>query len=102
MGLEFGTATYKKTLSELERQIKCWRNGTDFEYGIEPLEVAAVAIKKQIKEKVLKKWDKLVDCTDYYRYHCPNCENQIMNPNANYKYCPYCGQKLDWKGLSEE
>lgn len=47
----------QEALDELKHQVKCWREGTDFEYKIEPLEIAIVALENRLEsplEKVLK------------------------------------------------
>lgn len=38
---------------------------------------------------------------DYLR--CPNC-NEFAEKDGGgvYKYCPYCGQKLDWRDEDEQ
>lgn len=30
-------------------------------------------------------------------YRCPECSKQIGHGFYNEKYCPECGQKIDWK-----
>ena len=47
----------QEALDELKHQVKCWREDTDFEYKIEPLEIAIEALEKQLEStlgKVLK------------------------------------------------
>lgn len=34
---------------------------------------------------------------------CPNCENEFdIECEEEYRYCPYCGQKLDWSVDEDE
>ena len=46
------------------------------------------ALEKQIPKKVIK--------TELSSQACPECR-----ANVNWKYCPNCGQKLDWYKESE-
>lgn len=51
--------------------------------------------KPEIKELIRK--DNYRDGTNIPRYDwwCPNCNLEHMSGN-NLKYCPSCGQALDW------
>ena len=49
-------------------------------------------------------WDRdsdLDDKPEYDTWVCPrcNCHHEIDN---RYAYCPYCGQRIDWKGIKDE
>lgn len=35
-------------------------------------------------------------------YKCPICEELVNDKKYKYKYCPNCGQKLDWSEEAEE
>lgn len=50
------------------------------------------ALEKQIPEKL-----KVAD-VGYKIYGCPNCDytDNLWSLNKKDKYCPNCGQKLDW------
>ena len=52
--------------------------------------------KPEIKELIRK--DNYRDGTNIPRYDwwCPNCNLEHMSGN-NFKYCPSCGQALDWR-----
>lgn len=52
---------------------------------------ALSALEKQAPKKIIEKKN-----GNYTQFHCPNCEQENLNPNAHCKYCPYCGQKWDW------
>lgn len=54
----------------------------------------AEAVQKQIPKKPI------------YNHHCPSCEKALPNKKItdkwceccfNWKYCPDCGQRLDWE-----
>ena len=53
------------------------------------IEVATSAIEKQIPKKVGKDGYGWNECTV-----CHNHGNNLLS--NNFKWCPYCGQKLDW------
>ena len=54
------------------------------------------AISKSIQKKPV-----LIDTFDYL-WKCPtcgrgwDCDTQYGFENDDFKYCPYCGQKIDW------
>ena len=88
--------TYKKALNDLKRQVEHFENGTEFSYSLPPLKVAVKALEKQIPKKVELytndgnfKWQ---------NYPCPCCKEMLgLNINKRYvKFCPNCGQALDW------
>lgn len=54
------------------------------------------ALKKEVAAPVIKAWDKSIGDHSYYRYVCPECEN-VLRPSTRGKYCPYCGQRIDWE-----
>lgn len=60
------------------------------------LAIASEALEKQIAKKVIVR-DIGVDT-----YDCPSCENIYLSCGGVYKYCPNCGQKLDWSGVDVE
>lgn len=35
-------------------------------------------------------------------YKCPICEELVNDKKYKYKYCPNCGQKIDWSEEVEE
>ena len=59
----------------------CTDNQTDF---IEEIEIAIDALQKQIPKKPIINKSKI---------QCVNGHNQ---PTQHYKYCPMCGQLMDW------
>lgn len=54
------------------------------------------ALKKEVAAPVIKAWDKSIGGHNYYRYICSECEN-VLRPSTRGKYCPYCGQRIDWE-----
>ena len=64
----------------------------DFDRAINALEKQ---MPKKPKMRHLKPYD------SYNDGWCPNCEAYV-NEDSEYKYCPNCGQKLDWSDESEQ
>lgn len=62
----------------------------------EPQALALASLQKQVPESPIKAWDSTKGDKTYYRYVCRGCENELKLGDA-YKYCPYCGQALDWE-----
>lgn len=60
----------------------CTDTQSDF---IDEIELAISALEKQIPKKPVKK--------ERGRIQCVNGHNQ---PVQHYKYCPFCGQLIDW------
>lgn len=48
------------------------------------------------------------DCYDdggdliYGTWHCPECDEEYELVGNKYKYCPNCGQAIDWQDSQEE
>lgn len=61
----------QEALNELKRQVKCWQEGKDFQYEIEPLEVAIAAMEQQMSKTPVE------------------CKNEA---NGTYCICPICGK----------
>ena len=55
-------------------------------YYIALQELVDKATPKKIIQKQVKHW---ID------YHCPSCNHKLRR-DTQYKYCPHCGQALDW------
>ena len=60
------------------------------------IQMAIADMEKQIPKKLIKKWDYTRGNHDFHRWTCSKCERDIEDISADYEYCPYCGQKLDW------
>lgn len=67
----------------------------------DPKEILQELVDRATPKLVLKQWDEMRNCTDFYRFDCPNCESNISKVDRNlmYKFCPFCGQVLDWEDL---
>lgn len=55
------------------------------------ISMAIDALEKQIPKKIVKGKDL------FWEYQCPNtnCDTQFTR-HASYKFCPGCGQAIDW------
>lgn len=58
--------------------------------------VAVKAMKKQIPMKPVGT-EMIFPYNIFAAQKCANCGNPIIG-NKIYKYCPECGQKIDWGG----
>lgn len=69
--------------------------GMGGEKAFEDFEMSIEALQKQIPKKVIKAFD---DEVQAHWCSCPNC-TKGLNWERNWrsiKFCPECGQKLDW------
>lgn len=64
--------------------------------GAQICDAVISALKKEVAVPAQKEWDKSIGEEKYYRYVCPECEN-VLRSRSKYKYCPYCGQRIDWE-----
>ena len=68
----------------------------------EPAVMCYEAMKKQMPEAPVNKeeYDGSSNLTfvEKYRGKCPRCDARI---GSNSKYCPDCGQRIDWEGCVE-
>jgi hypothetical protein len=59
-------------------------------------------MKKEVEKQVIKSkcYNCDIDCLDNCQERtdrCPNCKESISNDlDWEFKYCPYCGQKLKY------
>lgn len=59
-------------------------------------------IKEALEKQIPKKPDFIGDGYDdncnliYDTWICPSCETQYEVDYDDYKFCPECGQKIDW------
>lgn len=65
---------------------------------IEAHELAIDALQKQIPQKPNIEGDGYDDKGNliYDTWICPNCEKRYETEYDDYKFCPECGQKIDW------
>lgn len=54
-------------------------------------------VDKETPKKVSAEWRAGYDPQLYYpkSFYCPSCSRRLRG-NQSYKYCPKCGQALDW------
>ena len=78
---------YKEALKEIEKQI------ADAGYVYDDfLDICKEALEKQIPKKI--------NNADGFGGRCPVCGYyiaKIIYSSKGYKYCPECGQTLDWE-----
>ena len=61
----------------------------------EALQTAITALEKQVPKKVIWKYA-------FYWACCPNCKNNIYDEEKEkFKFCPDCGQALEWSDENE-
>ena len=71
--------------------------------SVEEMNIAIEALEKQIP----KKPDLISDGYDdngnliYDTWICPCCEKQYELDYDDYKFCPECGQAIDWSEVEE-
>lgn len=65
---------------------------------VKALQIAVNAVEKQIPKKPDFEGDGYDDNGNiiYDTWICPCCEEHYEVDYDNYKYCPNCGQALDW------
>ena len=88
-----------KVLNTIDNCLK--GNGYDWEH--EGIKTAIQALEKQIPKTPALEGDgysegELVIDT----WYCPNCDTAYELDCYKHKYCPECGQRIDWGGQSIE
>ena len=83
----------KNQLEELMQDRKSFICGGDdeiYKADIEALQTAMQALEKQIPRKPIEK--------SPWVYHCPRCDSRTIEDAIikKFKFCPDCGQALDW------
>ena len=97
-------AIYQLTDLIKDRESFCRRDDFDdvFLQDIEALKVGISALEKQIPKKVI--WENAKNGR-IYSFHwacCPNCGNELFDIEiGEFKFCPDCGQTLDWSDENE-
>lgn len=83
-------------MTEIQKAIKYFDG-----YGSPYDDLVVEALRKQMPMKVtgiktqVKARD--VETNEIMTYDCMRCPNCGKWLSQNYKYCSYCGQKLDWE-----
>ena len=96
--------TIEKAIDQLEDLIKeaeshMTGNKIDDEIPIDDktaLEIGIQALKKQMPKKVIWENGKNGKIYAFYWACCPNCGDICDEENEEFKFCPDCGQALDW------
>lgn len=66
------------------------------------MKIVRLILKKEVEKQVIKSkcYNCNIDCTDNCKGHsdrCPSCDESLSNDlDMEFKYCPYCGQKLKY------
>lgn len=88
----------KHTMTEIERAIahlqeESCKNTTTFKH-VHLNNIAIEALRKRMPKLVNH------DKTFWtYKHFCPTCSERLTSEGL--RYCPYCGQKLDWSNYWE-
>jgi rRNA maturation endonuclease Nob1 len=75
-----------------DRESFCQHDDFDdiFLQDIEACKMGIQALEKQVPKKVIWKYA-------FYWACCPNCKNNIYDEEKEkFKFCPDCGQALEW------
>ena len=86
----------EKVIETLKDMKGVFGNRGHEQYSLLALDLAISALEKQIPKRPIYHEETEED----YEYHeCPNCEDifDASTTLLKYKYCPECGQLLDWR-----
>lgn len=89
--------TNQEALTELRASIE----GCGFQCHIETYRSAIGALEKQVPSKPKRIGYRKSDNGRFITTHteCPSCDYGVIE---RYKYCPDCGQALDWEDSNNE
>lgn len=88
----------RKSIEELQERIDLYDEhyrGTVPEY-YDALKLAVKALRKQLPVSARKESGRSIGGEKHYRYVCPECKKNLR-PSTRGKYCPYCGQRIEWE-----
>ena len=94
-----------KPSEAIEKLKDILEEATETEYAVcyvtscdeEPLRMAIEALEKQIPKSMDLEGDGYADGVMIYdTWICPCCSKAYEVDYDNYKYCPECGQAIDW------
>lgn len=67
---------------------------------IEKVYLLQQLVDRETPKKVNYSYDGYADGIPVYDTECPGCGRSFdVLEEEDYKYCPFCGQRLNWKGL---
>lgn len=81
------------------------KNEMPYESGV--INEALKTVKNAVDKQIPKKPDLIGDGYDdngnliYDTWICPSCEKQYELDYDDYKFCPNCGQAIDWSDVNE-
>ena len=88
--------TPQKTIDILAKIVQeDWHVYTDD--AIEALNTAATTMLKEIPREVIR-INSVYEGIEFGIVRCPKCKGLLVGPE---KYCPKCGQKIDWEEKDE-
>lgn len=58
--------------------------------------------KKEIPMKPIAHHYEEIGEKPYIKYSCPKCDNKYQLIKNYGKYCPHCGQRLDWSECNDK
>lgn len=101
--------TIEKALTQLnslmkDRESHVHRDDFDdmFLQDIEACKTGIQALEKQMPKKVIWENEKNGKIYSFHWACCPNCGNELFDIEiGEFKFCPDCGQALDWSEGNE-
>lgn len=90
----------------IQEALEIIKNEMPYESGV--INNALNMVENAVEKQIPKKPDFIGDGYDdngnliYDTWTCPCCETQYELDYDDYKFCPECGQSLDWSDLKGE
>jgi DNA-directed RNA polymerase subunit RPC12/RpoP len=86
--------TSKEAFKDIYNRNEALKKEKHFHIGEKVMNIMKELVERDTPMKVIK--------TQNWSYHCPKCKDEIevndvdFDSKQVYRYCYYCGQKLDW------